>query len=231
MEEGSTGPGVSDLDNTEQFFKDGTMPDGDACRPDGTLKDASEMEWLNSPSEETRNLPEVTHLSEDGYNLKRRLPCDEEESNSDSDGPPKTKVSYIFIVFRLHRSGKLTDIMGSSENRIEFLIRMMKRKVWVVNLRDREKWVFQLLHRLLNTHRCLIRVEQAREKAMQANKYKVRGRERSPAQTNGEREYMILKLKLKTRGQSRMTVRVERVWEKKRRNRFVCFPSLVTLRC
>jgi hypothetical protein len=89
MEEGST----------EQFFKDVMMPDGDACRPDGTLKDASEMEWPNSPSEETRNLPELTQLSEDGYNLKRSLPCDEEESNSESDGPPKTKVNYISIVF------------------------------------------------------------------------------------------------------------------------------------
>lgn len=26
-------------------------PDGEACREDGTLKDASELEWPNSPSE------------------------------------------------------------------------------------------------------------------------------------------------------------------------------------
>ena len=106
MQEGSTGPGVGNSDNSEQFFKDGMMPDGDACRPDGTLKDASEMEWPNSPSEETRNLPELTpsQLSEDGYNSKRSLPCDEEESNSESDGPPKTKVNYIFIVFTDHGS-------------------------------------------------------------------------------------------------------------------------------
>ena len=33
------------------YFKDFSKLDGDACREDGTLKDASEMEWLNSPSE------------------------------------------------------------------------------------------------------------------------------------------------------------------------------------
>ena len=101
---------------TEQFFKDGMMPDGDACRPDGTLKDASEMVWIDSPSEQTRNLPEETQLSEDGHKTKRSLPYDEEESNSEleSDGPPKTKVSYIFIVFAdLEHSPKL---WGFSEN-------------------------------------------------------------------------------------------------------------------
>ena len=30
--------------------KDLRKPDGDACNPDGTLKDASEMEWPDSPS-------------------------------------------------------------------------------------------------------------------------------------------------------------------------------------
>jgi hypothetical protein len=32
--------------------KDTSRPVGDACRDDGTLKDASEMEWLNLPSDE-----------------------------------------------------------------------------------------------------------------------------------------------------------------------------------
>ena len=74
------------------------MPDGDACRPDGTLKDASEMQWPDSLSE--RNLPEGPGMSEDGYNLKRSLPRDEEEeSDSEIDRQPKTKVSYIPIVF------------------------------------------------------------------------------------------------------------------------------------
>ena len=98
MGEGSTG--VGNLSNTERFLKDGTMPDGDACQPDRTLKDASEMIWLNSPSGQTQNLPEPTQLSEDGYNTKRSLPCGDEESNSEceSDGPPKTKVNSIVFV-------------------------------------------------------------------------------------------------------------------------------------
>jgi hypothetical protein len=95
MEEGSGD--VGNLNNTKQIFKDATMPDGDACRPDGTLKEASEMVWPDSPSEQ--NLPEGPDLSEDGYNLKRSLPHDEEESDSESDGQPKTKVSYNPIVF------------------------------------------------------------------------------------------------------------------------------------
>jgi hypothetical protein len=33
------------------YFKDASKPDGDACREDGTLKDASEMDWPDSPSE------------------------------------------------------------------------------------------------------------------------------------------------------------------------------------
>ena len=138
MEEGFTGPGVGILDDTEQFFKDGTMPDGDACRPDGTLKDASEMEWLNSLSEETRNLPEVpelTQLGEDGYSLKRSLPCNEEESNSESDGPIKIKVSYSSIVFtdletyRGYGIQRKTNRVLDSDDEAEGVGRQSKRKV------------------------------------------------------------------------------------------------------
>lgn len=32
--------------------KDVTKPDGEACREDGTLKDAEEIEWMNSPSKD-----------------------------------------------------------------------------------------------------------------------------------------------------------------------------------
>jgi hypothetical protein len=28
-----------------------SKPEGEACNPDGTLKDADTMEWLNSPSD------------------------------------------------------------------------------------------------------------------------------------------------------------------------------------
>jgi hypothetical protein len=101
MEEGSSGVGRSG--NTEQFLKDRNMPDGDACRPDGTLKDASELSFPNSPSDATINLPDIG--DKDIYffrNLKRAHDdSDEEESSSEStsDGHPKTKVSHISIAF------------------------------------------------------------------------------------------------------------------------------------
>jgi hypothetical protein len=87
MEEGSSGVGNLGGD---RVFKDGKMPDGDACRPDGTLKEANEMEFPNSPSEVPRNLLELP-VSRDSYfflNLKRSLPGDdsnEEEGEEDSD--------------------------------------------------------------------------------------------------------------------------------------------------
>ena len=31
------------------FNKDMSKPDGEACNADGTLKDATEIEWINSP--------------------------------------------------------------------------------------------------------------------------------------------------------------------------------------
>ncbi len=34
------------------FLKDASKPEGEACNPDGTLKDADKIEWLNSPSDE-----------------------------------------------------------------------------------------------------------------------------------------------------------------------------------
>ena len=33
------------------FSKDTSKPDGEACNPDGTLKDAEQIKWLNSPSD------------------------------------------------------------------------------------------------------------------------------------------------------------------------------------
>ena len=37
-------------------LKDFSKPDGDACNEDGTLKDASEMDWPDSPSGSTNNV-------------------------------------------------------------------------------------------------------------------------------------------------------------------------------
>jgi hypothetical protein len=84
--------GSRDVDEpgaAEVIFKDMTIPDGDARRPDGTLKDAREMSWLHSPSDVNK--------------LKRSLPRDEDESSEnetdlESIAPPKSKVSTFVEV-------------------------------------------------------------------------------------------------------------------------------------
>jgi len=43
--------GVVELTLDTHFWKDEGKPDGEACNVDGTLKDAKDMEWLNSLSE------------------------------------------------------------------------------------------------------------------------------------------------------------------------------------
>jgi hypothetical protein len=77
--DGKGSSSVSNLGNTEQVWKDRNMLDGDACQPDGTLKDASEMEWPNSPSD----LPETNNNDYFFKNLKQDLPCD--SSNEDEE--------------------------------------------------------------------------------------------------------------------------------------------------
>jgi hypothetical protein len=64
--------------------KDHTKPDGNACQPDGTLKDASEMEWPNSPSDLMRE--------ESGVNLKRKLSVSGAESENVK--LPNAKVTH-----------------------------------------------------------------------------------------------------------------------------------------
>jgi hypothetical protein len=52
---GSPGPSVRQQPVAIRSQKE-SIPVGDACREDGTLKDASEMVWLNSPSDEYSQL-------------------------------------------------------------------------------------------------------------------------------------------------------------------------------
>ena len=49
-----------------QVLKDMDKPDGDACRLDGTLKDASEMEWPHSLSDQNQNRLKRTISRSDG---------------------------------------------------------------------------------------------------------------------------------------------------------------------
>lgn len=45
------------IGSSSRSQKDITKPDGEACNEDGTLKDASEMEWLNSPGSNSSPIP------------------------------------------------------------------------------------------------------------------------------------------------------------------------------
>ena len=63
--------------DSEQIYKDYSKPDGDACQDDGTLKDTSEMEWPNSPSDLN---PHDFNLGEENVILKRKSPDNEDDS-------------------------------------------------------------------------------------------------------------------------------------------------------
>jgi hypothetical protein len=68
---------------------DTSKPVGDACREDGTLKDASEMEWPNSPTE--YNHAVIKDMFHDNASELERPPS----SGSEPDEAPKQKVRYI----------------------------------------------------------------------------------------------------------------------------------------
>lgn len=48
--------GSSSNGHENAYLMDMSKPEGDACREDGTLKDASEMEWPDSPTENNQAL-------------------------------------------------------------------------------------------------------------------------------------------------------------------------------
>jgi hypothetical protein len=62
-------------------FNDTSKPVGEACREDGTLKDASEMEWIYSPSHEMRGM--------------KRKSRDGSEFDSEIEELPSLKVSIV----------------------------------------------------------------------------------------------------------------------------------------
>lgn len=74
------------------YHIDTSKPVGDACREDGTLKDASEMEWPNSPTELTWHGPNSPTELE-----WPNSPTEDQSSRSESepDEAPKAKVSII----------------------------------------------------------------------------------------------------------------------------------------
>jgi hypothetical protein len=73
---------------------DTSKPAGDACREDGTLKDAREMVWPNSPTGINPAL--IEDLSQHGVHSSNG--SDLEPPNSSESEPheaPKAKVRYI----------------------------------------------------------------------------------------------------------------------------------------
>jgi hypothetical protein len=78
-------PGISGNDDAffeayQEATKDITKPDGEACRPDGTLKDVTEMEWRHSPTDSDNNEQEQMERASAS---KRKLPSDEADSESE----------------------------------------------------------------------------------------------------------------------------------------------------
>jgi hypothetical protein len=75
-------------DNEITHIMDTSKPVGDACREDGTLKDASEMDWPNSPTEQNRAL--IEEQFRDASELDQPP-----SSGSDELEAPKAKVRNI----------------------------------------------------------------------------------------------------------------------------------------
>jgi len=87
------------------------MPVGDACREDGTLKEASEMVWLNSPSDENSRLEpnkkrsrslsselEYPDSPSESANIRSKRKHDESGWDSEEDKSRRAKVSEYHAV-------------------------------------------------------------------------------------------------------------------------------------
>jgi hypothetical protein len=74
-------------DSGKHALKDNTKPDGDACRPNGMLKDVSKIEWVHSPS--ALNMEEPR---ESTNTLKRKLSV--KETELEYEKLLKVKVSH-----------------------------------------------------------------------------------------------------------------------------------------
>jgi len=71
------------------YLKDASKPDGEACCDDGTLKDASEMEWAHSPSQSHPVLHGEKWKWSDGVS---------DGDVDDINVLPKTNVSMMFLI-------------------------------------------------------------------------------------------------------------------------------------
>ena len=119
----------SDTTRGKQIYKDYSKPDGEACRDDGTLKDASKLEWPNSPSDINTgpfNLdPGELEESDENAFLKRKSPGDEDESDYENVDLPKIKVCNSLVFWKLAtdklEQRKLATILDSDEDEVDIL--------------------------------------------------------------------------------------------------------------
>jgi hypothetical protein len=99
--------------NGGTYLKDVSKPDGEACREDGTLKDASEMDWSHSPS-----APNFRELEDPD------LPVDGNTRQEDSE--PESELSYLSN--GRHDSKKRKNEFSDEENTDSNLDELAPRK-------------------------------------------------------------------------------------------------------
>ena len=126
----------SDATRGDQIYKDFSKPDGEACRDDGTLKNASEIEWQHSLTASNPRLFDLYLGEENTVLKKRKSPGDEDKSDYENVELPKVKVSCNSLV--LWKSESIL-MNWSSGNYLQSLILTTRPIYRVPNLRGRER--------------------------------------------------------------------------------------------
>ena len=126
----------SDATRGDRIYKDFSKPDEEACRDDGTLKNASEIEWQHSPTASNPRPFDLYPGEENTVLKKRKSPGDEDKSDYENVELPKVKVSCNSLV--LWKSESIL-MNWSSGNYLQSLILMTRPIYRVPNLRGRER--------------------------------------------------------------------------------------------
>ena len=115
----SPGPNQHE-DNEDSIYMDTSKPLGDACREDGTLKDASEIQWRNSPTSPTEhNRAVIEELFPDDTSeleLERRPPS----SGPEPDEAPKKNLKVRYTTGSSY--GTLTETHRLASERIRVVV-------------------------------------------------------------------------------------------------------------
>ena len=76
------------------MWKDASKPDGEAVNDDGTLKDASQMDWPHSPSQEQPHFKPPQAELTDSNNKRKTAPADEDDTQKTKKA--KARLSFLF---------------------------------------------------------------------------------------------------------------------------------------